>query len=155
MNIKFKNYCDLYYETLYLCRSCPYQEKGGEVSRNVDELLAAFEAEYANSTVHASQIMEILREGYTSPDFSISVLADKFEVSIAYMSYLFKKKFNKNFSDYLWELRLDKAKDMLLHSSMPIDQISVRVGYINVSSFRRKFKQETGITPSQFRNGKG
>lgn len=155
MNIKFKNYSDLYYETLYLCRSCPYQEKGGDVSRNVDELLAAFEAEYANSAVHASQIMEILREGYTSPDFSISVLADKFEVSIAYMSYLFKKKFNKNFSDYLWELRLNKAKDMLLHSSMPIDQISVRVGYINVSSFRRKFKQETGITPSQFRNGKG
>ena len=155
MNIKFKNYSDLYFETLYLCRSCPYQEKGGEISRNVDELLATFEAEYANSAVHASQIMEILQECYTSPDFSISVLADKFEVSIAYMSYLFKKKFDKNFSDYLWELRLAKAKDMLLNTSMPIDQISISVGYINVSSFRRKFKQEIGITPSQFRNGKG
>ncbi|MFR6329507.1 MAG: helix-turn-helix domain-containing protein [Eisenbergiella sp.] len=155
MNIKFKNYSDLYFETLYLCRSCPYQEKGGEISRNVDELLATFEAEYANSAVHASQIMEILQECYTSPDFSISVLADKFEVSIAYMSYLFKKKFDKNFSDYLWELRLAKAKDMLLNTSMPIDQISVCVGYLNVSSFRRKFKQEIGITPSQFRNGKG
>lgn len=155
MNIKFKNYSDLYFETLYLCRSCPYQEKGGEISRNVDELLATFEAEYANSAVHAAQIMEILQECYTSPDFSISVLADKFEVSIAYMSYLFKKKFNKNFSDYLWELRLAKAKDMLLNTSMPIDQISISVGYINVSSFRRKFKQEIGITPSQFRNGKG
>lgn len=129
--------------------------KGGEISRNVDELLATFEAEYANSAVHASQIMEILQECYTSPDFSISVLADKFEVSIAYMSYLFKKKFDKNFSDYLWELRLAKAKDMLLNTSMPIDQISISVGYINVSSFRRKFKQEIGITPSQFRNGKG
>ena len=155
MNIKFKNYSDLYFETLYLCRSCPYQEKGGEISRNVDELLATFEAEYANSAVHAAQIMEILQECYTSPDFSISVLADKFEVSIAYMSYLFKKKFDKNFSDYLWELRLAKAKDMLLNTSMPIDQISISVGYINVSSFRRKFKQEIGITPSQFRNGKG
>ena len=71
------------------------------------------------------------------------------------MSYLFKKKFDKNFSDYLWELRLAKAKDMLLNTSMPIDQISISVGYINVSSFRRKFKQEIGITPSQFRNGKG
>ena len=71
------------------------------------------------------------------------------------MSYLFKKKFDKNFSDYLWELRLAKAKDMLLNTSMPIDQISVCVGYLNVSSFRRKFKQEIGITPSQFRNGKG
>lgn len=154
LNLKFKNYSDLYFETLYLCRSCPYGEKRSEISGNVDLLLDTFEEEYANSAVHTSQILDILKECYTSPDFSISVLADRFQVSIAYMSYLFKKKFEQNFSDYLWEMRVDKAKDLLLHTELSIDQISACVGYSNASSFRRKFKQELGITPSQFRSNK-
>lgn len=154
MNIRFKNYNELYFETLYLCRSCPYEEKKEEISRNMDELLIIFESEYENSAIHACRIQEILQEEFASPDFSISTLADKFQISIAYMSYLFKKKFNRNFSDYLWDMRLKKAEDLLLHTDMSIEQISASVGYINVSSFRRKFKQEIGMTPSAFREGK-
>lgn len=44
-------------------------------------------------------------------------------------------------------MRLKKAEDLLLHTDMSIEQISASVGYINVSSFRRKFKQEIGMTP--------
>lgn len=120
----------------------------------MDELLIIFESEYENSAIHACRIQEILQEEFASPDFSISTLADKFQISIAYMSYLFKKKFNRNFSDYLWDMRLKKAEDLLLHTDMSIEQISASVGYINVSSFRRKFKQEIGMTPSAFREGK-
>ena len=67
------------------------------------------------------------------------------------MSYLIKKELNQNFSDYLWTLRLEKAKELLAHSDMSVDEISTAVGYLNSSSFRRKFKQETGLTPSQYR----
>ena len=73
-------------------------------------------------------------------------------LSLAYMSYLFKKEFGVNFSDYLWNLRFQKAADMLLHTDLTIDAISIYVGYVNPSSFRRKFKQETGVTPSQYRD---
>ena len=42
----------------------------------------------------------------------------------------------------------------LIHiSSKPMEEICIAVGYENVSSFRRKFKKELGITPSQYRNG--
>lgn len=68
------------------------------------------------------------------------------------MSYLFKKELNQNFSDFLWNLRLEKAKELLLTTELPIDGISIAVGYLNASSFRRKFKQATGISPSQFRS---
>ena len=84
-------------------------------------------------------------------NFSIALLADKCHVSIAYMSYLIKKELNQSFSEYLWELRMKKAKELLSSTDMPIDEISVAVGYLNSSSFRRKFKQETGLTPSQYR----
>lgn len=67
------------------------------------------------------------------------------------MSYLFKKEMGENFSDYVWALRLGKAKELLLNTDMSIDDISLAVGYVNTSSFRRKFKQTTGMTPSQLR----
>jgi YesN/AraC family two-component response regulator len=150
MNIRSKDYDELYFETLYLCQSRSCREKREKISYNMDELLKIFETEYEASPIHISQVLEILQTEFTSPDFSVSTLAERFQVSVAYMSYLFKKKMNQNFSDYLWNMRLQKAQELLLHTDMSIDKISVSVGYINVSSFRRKFKQETGVSPSVF-----
>lgn len=98
-----------------------------------------------------AQVIQLMETSYADPDFSIALLADKCHVSIAYMSYLIKRELNQSFSEYLWELRMKKAKELLSSTDMPIDEISVWVGYLNSSSFRRKFKQETGLTPSQYR----
>ena len=100
-----------------------------------------------------AQVIQLMENNYSDPDCSIALLADKCQVSIAYMSYLLKKELNQNFSDYLWSLRLKKAKELLKNPELSIDEISVAVGYLNSTSFRRKFKQETGLTPSRFRTG--
>ena len=55
----------------------------------------------------------------------------------------------RNFSDYLWELRLEKSKELLIKTQLYINEISEAVDCNAVSSFRRKFKQETNLTPSQ------
>ena len=68
------------------------------------------------------------------------------------MSYLFKKEIGENFSDYVRALRLEKARALLLTTDMAIDDISLAVGYANTSSFRRKFKQTTGMTPASHKN---
>lgn len=151
MNIKFKVYRDLYFETLYLCRSCPYHEAEQQIKANAEKFLDVFENELANKSITSSQIRQMIEEQYTSPDFSISNIADSFDVSVAYVSYLFKNETGENVSDYVWNLRLEKAKDLLLTTDMSVDNISVSVGYVSTSSFRRKFKQDTGLTPSQFR----
>jgi len=150
-NIKFEKFSEIYFETLYFCRSCKYSEKSQEISNNIHNLLTIFDKEIANMTIHISQIKQVLMENYLSSDFSITLLADHFHVSIAYMSYLFKKKTNSNLSDYVWDLRLKKAKELLDTTDMSIDDISVAVGYLNSSSFRRKFKQTINISPSQYR----
>ena len=69
------------------------------------------------------------------------------------MSYLCKKYFHENFSDYLWNMRMERAKFLLRNTQDSVEDICVAVGYENVSSFRRKFKKELGLTPSQYRNG--
>ena len=59
------------------------------------------------------ELQDFINQSYTSKDLTIAMLAEKFHVSIAYMSYLFKKYFNEYFSDYLWKLRVAKAKELL------------------------------------------
>ena len=152
-HIKFKSYSDLYFETLYFCRSFPYEQKKAEIQAHVGQLLDVFEEGVANKCISAPQIQRVVQEYCFSPDFSIALLADHFQVSIAYMSLQFKKEMGENFLDYVWKLRLEKAKRLLQESDLSIDEISAAVGYANTSSFRRKFKQETGISPSQMRGG--
>lgn len=151
LNIKFKSYSELYFDVLFLCRSCPYEENHEAIQEKILFLLKTYEEEYQSTIIQIPRIEEMIQKNYTSPDFTISALADTFHVSIAYMSYFFKKNFNANFSDYLWNIRMEKAKELLRTTDMNIDQICVAVGYLNASSFRRKFKQETGLTPSQYR----
>ena len=141
----------LYFATLHLCQNYPYGQKKEEIRKNILSLLEICRKECAHSTVPIPRIREIMLREYSSPDFSISMLADTFHISVGHMSYLFKKSFHENFSDYLWRLRMEKAKELLLDTDLVIEQISLRIGYLNPSSFRRKFKRATGLTPSQFR----
>lgn len=150
--IKFKTYGELYFETLYYCRSCPYTEKREAIHANIQKLLDYYESCLEQKSGIAVQLKQVIDESYAQPDFSLAQLADRFHISIAYVSYLVNKLTGQNFSDYLWSLRLAKAKELLDSGEGSMDEISVAVGYLNTSSFRRKFKQSTGFTPSQYRS---
>lgn len=150
--IKFKNYSDLYFETLYYCRSCSYPDKNKDIKKNTYSLLDFYEQHTMEQLANALPFKQMFEASYAQPNFSISIMADHFQVSTAYMSHLIKTHLKMNFSDYLWALRLNKAKELLTTTDMTVDEISIAVGYFNTSSFRRKFKQDTGLTPSDFRN---
>lgn len=150
-DISFKLYNNDYFETLYLCRSQSYKENSSRILGCLHKLIDLFAEYAADSSALKKELQKILAQEYTSPDLSISLLADHFHISTAYMSTLFKKYYGQNFSDHLWTLRLEKAKELLQNTEESIDHISMAVGYENTSSFRRRFKKETGITPAQFR----
>lgn len=150
-HLDFCVYSEQYFETLYLCRSCSYQEKADEIKLLVKQLVTFYEQSMKDRLRNSTPIREVMEEYYCQPDFSIAILADKFHVSTTYMSTTFKKELNINFSEYLWMLRLNKAKNLLKNTDLSINEISTAVGYVNTTSFQRKFKQETGLTPSQFR----
>lgn len=152
--IKFKHCSDQYFETLCFCRNFPFIEKRDSIKSNIYSLISFYEEQVNELLTNSKPFIQIFEEYYAQPDFSISLMADKFNVSTTYMSYLIKTNLKMNFSDYLWNMRLSKASELLINTDMNIDEISVSVGYLNTSSFRRKFKQETGVTPSQFRSSK-
>jgi two-component system response regulator YesN len=69
----------------------------------------------------------------------------------AYLSRLFKKEVGLTLSDYIAQLRIDKAKSLLTESSLKISIISERVGYYNFSHFTKVFKKATSQTPQEYR----
>lgn len=90
-------------------------------------------------------------ENYTDYSFSLQLVADKFGVSLSYLSQFFKEKTGSTVLDYITTLKMDKAKELLLTTSLPLKDIAEQVGYINVSSFIRRFKQLSGMTPGEYK----
>jgi two-component system response regulator YesN len=97
------------------------------------------------------QVLAYVEEHYMDSDLSLNLLAAQFELSVPYLSKLFKETTETNFMDYLIQIRMEKSKELLLGSKQKVNTIAERVGYNNVQSFIRIFKKYTGQTPGDFR----
>ena len=92
-----------------------------------------------------------VQEHCFSCDFSTTAMAEEFQMSLSYLSQYFKLHSGKNLSDYVSELKLDQAKKLLKETDEAIKDVAQAVGYYNVNSFNRRFKQMTGYTPGEYR----
>lgn len=79
-----------------------------------------------------------------------TVVAEHVYLNAAYFSRYFSTKTGRSFSDYLLDLRMKKAME-LLGENVKIYQVGERVGYRNNRIFLRTFKKYTGYTPSEYR----
>lgn len=84
-------------------------------------------------------------------DLSLKAIAKQFGISENYLSRLFVKERNITFKRYINTLKLEKAKDYLDNTSLRIGEICEQLGYRNVEHFSRLFKEEVGISPSEYR----
>jgi two-component system, response regulator YesN len=97
------------------------------------------------------EIIDYLNHNYQY-DLSLQELAErKYFMNLSYLSRLFKSKIGKTFSCYLRELRIAKAKELLVNSILKITEIAALVGYNDVSYFVQSFKRAYGLTPEEYR----
>lgn len=68
-----------------------------------------------------------------------------------YFSTLFKKETGQNFTDYLTELRIGKAKELLCGDGISVQDVAEMVGYTDLKYFSRLFKKTTGVSPSDYK----
>ncbi|WP_199615068.1 response regulator transcription factor [Paenibacillus alkalitolerans] len=78
-------------------------------------------------------------------------LSVKFFINQVYCCQLFKKKLGKTFSEYVTELRIKKARELLISTELSVEEIATKVGYIDYYYFNKVFKKQCGITPAKFR----
>ncbi|MNI36464.1 HTH-type transcriptional regulator YesS [compost metagenome] len=101
-----------------------------------------------------SFILDYVENRYAE-DLSLELLADKLNLSVAYLSVYIKEKTGTNFSEHLNVIRIRKAKELLTeHHNLSVQEIGLQIGYQNVTSFIRMFKKITGIPPGEYRKSK-
>ena len=84
-------------------------------------------------------------------DISLDDVSREVDISPYYFSKLFKQETGKNFIEYLTEIRLRSARELLQNSQYSIKEICAQSGYSDPNYFSRIFKKYEGVTPSEFR----
>ena len=85
-------------------------------------------------------------------ELSLSYLAEMLYMHPKYLSVLFKKETGQNLSEYVTKSRIEKAKQLLQETNLKIMEIADLCGFHNTRYFMTVFKQQTGQTPTAFRN---
>lgn len=100
-----------------------------------------------------TSVINIIEEHYAKRDLSLTSVSNDLFVDSSYLSKQMKKNTGKSFNDYLTHYRITKAKELLSQPNRlyTIQEIGERVGYPNQHYFSRLFKQQTHLTPSQYR----
>lgn len=124
-----------------------------EAMAPVGELLRD-SAPHDKSVLLMSKVKKYLQHNYMLCDISLDSVSGILNVNASYFSVLFKKSFGVNFVEYLTELRMNAAKELLRDPLRSTSEVAGMVGYESANYFTRAFKKKTGMTPTEFRRGK-
>ena len=121
-----------------------------EFSDEVEKLIAQYTGGKEKKAA-PEEIQNYLMEHYTNPDLSAADVAEFAGINKAHLGMIFKQHFGMTYIEYLSDLRLEKARELLAETDEPITKIAQEVGYYDHSSFRRKFRAHYGIGVAEFR----
>ena len=100
------------------------------------------------------QIVEYMKENFSNPDFYTTSLVEEFGLSQKTIARTLKAYLNKTFSEYLEELRLRKARELLGDTRLNVVDVAKESGFGSVDTFFKAFKRKYGVSPSNYRAGK-
>lgn len=94
---------------------------------------------------------KMIGKNYMSEDISLNVVAANVGMSPSYFSSIFSKEVGHTFVEYLTEVRMEKAKELLMCSSLKTSEIGFEVGYKDPHYFSYIFKKTQGCSPKEYR----
>ena len=92
---------------------------------------------------------------HVSEDISLESISEVVYLTPNYISSLFKRETGVSFKDYVLQVKIQKAKELLQSNKLKINEIAQAVGYNNSTYFSKVFRRETGRYPSEYRQGIG
>lgn len=112
------------------------------------------ESDIQTSYIMDKRIVNIMKyiEKNFNEDITIEGLANQYYISSSTLSKLFKSETGKYFSDYLNEIRVSKSLKDLLYTGNSIEDIALQYGFNNSKTYRRRFKQFYGLSPTDYKN---
>jgi len=115
----------------------------------LNQLYYDFKCSYRN-TRDLNEAIRFIHENYHKP-IDLAMVSNHVSLNYAYFSNLFKKNVGKGFTEYLRDVRLDKARRLLAETEHKIVEVTDMVGYESYKSFTRAFRDAMGMQPNEYR----
>ncbi len=95
------------------------------------------------------QIQDWLSSHYNEQQLTVAVVAEQFSLNLTYLSRIFKQKTGTGVLDYINQLRVERAKE-LLQEGLTVKAAAEEVGYYTVRPLMRAFREQVGMTPGEY-----
>ena len=126
------------------------QEIRQKIIEMVMECVSTESVADANARSKIQMAIGYIQEHFAE-NLTVNVLAEHYGMSPNYFSSMFKKEMSRSAVNYITELRINQARELLYHSELSVADISKKVGYEDSQYFFRVFKKYLGMTPLQYR----
>ena len=149
-SLDYYEYCDR------ICASSDLSQIFGIVADLIRDICTGVNETQADSkTVLAHKAETYIRNNYPDSELSLNDVAEELHVSPVYLSILFKKTKQVTFSDFLSEIRMEAARELVEHTGLKAYEIGERVGYVNANYFSCLFKRRYHVSVSEYRKQLG
>jgi len=128
-----------------------------ELREQIGDIFATIGQHYAQANITDTSekfdsIIAHIDENFTDPNLTVSSISYLFDINISYLSRMFKKSKGIGMLDYIHQLRIAMAKQLLQKTDLSIREIADKTGYTNDIGIIRAFKRYEGTTPGKFRD---
>ena len=96
------------------------------------------------------QAQDYVRKHFAEP-ITLERVCEEVGFSVSYFSALYKKETGENFQHFVTRVRIDRARELLAQTGLPVSEICGLVGYSDIKYFTQTFKKETELSPAQYR----
>ncbi len=147
LHIDYEVYVQTLHQILYL-------ETLDDALIIIDKCIEMFDVDFSLQDQKYSPIIQTVLNYIhqnLSEEMSLKTLGNSFHINPIYLGQLFQKEVNCSFTKYLNKLRIEKSKNLLLHSYEKAGTIGKKVGYTDATYFYKQFKKLEGLTPSEWK----
>lgn len=125
-----------------------------DITECIEQICTNIKMPDKKEDVRISQIVEYINQRYCDSSFYMPELVGKFELSDRAIVQMLKKATGDNFSNLLGKLRIDKAKNMLETTNIPVSEVASASGFDSSNSLYKAFKKVYGVSPSMYRSNR-
>ncbi|WP_029192705.1 response regulator [Paenibacillus harenae] len=119
-----------------------------------EEWEAHTQAAKAKKNPAVAEIVAYIEKNFDDEGLSLQRIADHMYLTPSYICVIFKEETNATINQYIAQIRVDKAKQLMKDNRIKVKDVAARVGYGDSNYFTKLFKKQTGLTPNEYREMK-